>query len=110
MDIEAWLDGQVDEFTTVKDAVVRVRYSCSEDLQKRFDRRTLEKSLYNAGAFYVHEIKADVERSDRVRDVDVTESLSPQVALSKWGQNQSIEAEEISVLQALTAELLEAIV
>jgi exonuclease SbcD len=109
MDIEAWLDGQVDEFLTVKDAIVRVRYSCSEDLQKRFDRRTLEKSLYDAGAFYVHEIKADIERSDRVRDVDVTESLSPQVALSKWGQNQSIEATEITVLQALTAELLEVI-
>lgn len=109
MDIEAWLDGQVDEFSTVKDAIVRVRYTCSEDLQKRFDRKTLEKSLYDAGAFYVHEIKADIERSDRVRDVEVTESLGPQVALAKWSQNQSIEAAEISELQALTTELLEVI-
>lgn len=108
MDIEAWLDGQVDEFSTVKDAIVRVRYTCSEDLQKRFDRRTLEKSLYDAGAFYVHEIKADVERSDRLRDVEVTESLGPQVALSKWGMNQSIDPVEIIELQVLTAELLEA--
>ncbi|MGG1554970.1 metallophosphoesterase family protein [Paenibacillus ferrarius] len=110
MDIEAWLDGQVDEFATITDAIVRVRYTCSEELQKRFDRRTLEKSLYDAGAFYVHEIKADIERSDRVRDVEVNESLGPQLALAKWGQNQSIDLTEISELQALTAEILEAIV
>jgi exonuclease SbcD len=109
MDIEAWLDGQVDEFVSITDAIVRVRYTCSEDLQKRFDRRTLEKSLYDAGAFYVHEIKAEIERSDRVRDVEVTESLGPQVALAKWSENQAIEAAELSELQALTTELLEVI-
>ncbi|MFD0682404.1 MULTISPECIES: metallophosphoesterase family protein [unclassified Paenibacillus] len=107
MDIEAWLEGQIDDFATVQDAMVRVQYSCSEELQKRFDRRTLEKALYEAGAFFVAEIKADVERSERVRDVEVTESLGPASALAKWAENQAIEASEINELQALTSSLLE---
>lgn len=108
MDIEAWLDGQVDDFAQVRDAIVRVRYACSEDLQKRFDRRSLEKALYDAGAFFVAEIRAEIERTERIRDAEVTESLSPLTALAAWGSNQGYEDAEISELQALTTELLEA--
>jgi exonuclease SbcD len=107
MDIEAWLDGQLDDFAAVKDAMVRVQYACSEDLQKRFDRRQLEKALYDAGTFFVAEIKADIERSDRLRDIEVTESLGPVSALAKWGENQSMDEIDIVELQAMTANLLE---
>ncbi|AZS15328.1 metallophosphoesterase family protein [Paenibacillus lutimineralis] len=107
MDIEAWLDGQVDDFTSIKDAIVRVRYECSEELQKRFDRRSLEKALYEAGAFFVAEIRAEVQRSERIRDTEVTEGLNPLTALTAWGNNQGYEPEEISELQVLTTELLE---
>jgi len=107
MDIAAWLDGQVDEFKHVQDAIVRVKYSCSEELQKQFDRRSLEKALYDAGAFFVAEIRADVERSERIRDAEVTEGLNPLTALTAWGTNQELKESEISELQALTIELLE---
>lgn len=107
MDIEAWLDGQVDEFSSIKDAIVRVRYSCSEELQKRFDRRSLEKALYNAGAYFVSEIRAEVERSERIRDAEVTEGLNPLTALAAWGNNQEIKEPEIAELQAMTTELME---
>ncbi|MFC6546726.1 hypothetical protein [Cohnella cellulosilytica] len=73
MDVAAWLDGQVDDFAHVRDAIVRVRYTCSEELQKRFDRRSLERALYDAGAYFVAEIRAEVERSERIRDTEVTE-------------------------------------
>jgi exonuclease SbcD len=108
MDIQAWLDGQIDSFTDIQDAMVRVRYNCSEELQKQFDRRTLEKALYDAGAFYVHEIHAEVERSDRIRDTDVTEGLSPLSALAAWGTNQGIIPDEVTELQSMTSELMEA--
>jgi exonuclease SbcD len=108
MDIQAWLDGQIDSFTDIQDAMVRVRYNCSEELQKQFDRRTLEKALYAAGAFYVHEIHAEVERSDRIRDTEVTESLGPLSALAAWGSNQGIIPDEVTELQSMTSELLEA--
>ncbi|WP_240421619.1 metallophosphoesterase family protein [Paenibacillus periandrae] len=107
MDIQAWLDGQLDDFALVKDAIVRVRYACSEELQKQFDRRSLERALYDAGAFFVAEIRAEVERSERIRDAEVTENLSPITALSAWGNNQGYGLEEISELQAMTTELLE---
>ncbi|MBU5673210.1 metallophosphoesterase family protein [Paenibacillus brevis] len=107
MDIEAWLDGQVDEFSSIKEAIVRVRYACSEELQKRFDRRSLEKALYDAGAFFVAEIRAEVERSERIRDAEVTEGLNPLTALAAWGSNQEIKEPEIVELQAMTTELME---
>lgn len=107
MDIEAWLDGQIDDFADIQDAIVRVRYSCSEELQKRFDRRSLEKALYNAGAFFVAEIRAEVERSERIRDTEVTEGLNPLTALAAWGTNQEIKDSEIVDLQAMTTELME---
>ncbi|GIO36244.1 nuclease SbcCD subunit D [Paenibacillus antibioticophila] len=107
MDIEAWLDGQVDDFAGIQDAIVRVRYSCSEELQKRFDRRSLEKALYDAGAYFVAEIRAEVERSERIRDAEVTEGLNPLTALAAWGSNQEIKEPEIVELQAMTTELME---
>lgn len=106
LEIEAWLDGQID-IRDVHDSVVRVHYSCSEELQKRFDRRSLERDLYDAGAFYVHEIKADVERNERARDAEVTDDLSPLSALAHWGKNQGVAKDEIATLQSLTAGLLE---
>ncbi|MNW37027.1 Calcineurin-like phosphoesterase superfamily domain protein [compost metagenome] len=107
MDIEAWLDGQIDDFADIQDAIVRVRYSCSEELQKRFDRRSLEKALYDAGAFFVAEIRAEVERSEHIRDTEVTEDLNPLTALAAWGRNQEIKESEIAELQAMTTELME---
>lgn len=107
MDIEAWLDGQVDDFSSIKDSIVRVRYTCSEELQKRFDRRMLEKALYDSGAFFVAEIRAEVERSERIRDAEVTEGLNPLTALAAWAGNQGYEPSVVSELQALTTELME---
>lgn len=107
MDIEAWLDGQVDDFVGINGAIVRVAYECSEELQKRFDRRSLEKALYDAGAFFVAEIRAEVERSERIRDAEVTEELNPLTALAAWGSNQRYEPTEITELQAMTTELME---
>ncbi|MHA6484503.1 metallophosphoesterase family protein [Paenibacillus sp. strain BS8-2] len=107
MDIAAWLDGQVDDFASIKNAIVRMRYACSEELQKCFDRRSLERALYDAGAFFVAEIRAEVERTERIRDAEVTEDLGPLSALSAWATNQGHVSTEIAELQSLTMELME---
>ncbi|QGQ95836.1 exonuclease subunit SbcD [Paenibacillus psychroresistens] len=109
MDIQAWLDGELDTFDGVNSSIVRVHYSCSEELQKLFDRQTLEKALYSARAYFVYEIKADIERTDRARDVEVTEALGPLTALQKWATNQGIETPEIIMLQSMTSTLLEGV-
>jgi len=91
----------------VKDAIVRLRYRAPEDVKKRLDRKAMERALYNAGAFHVAEIKADLDRRDRARDKEVTESLGVVEALRRWAEGQEIDEGEVSILQAMTQSLLE---
>ncbi len=90
-----------------KDAIVRLHYTCDESTAKLLDRKALEKSLYDADAFYVTEIKADIQRTDRARDEEVTESLGPVEALAKWADQHEIAPEETATLQSMAASLLE---
>lgn len=96
-----------DTFSDIDNAIVRVHYTCNEDLNKALNRKTLEKALYDAGAFFVSEIKGDIARSDRARDEEVTEALGPVEAVRKWATNQEIAPEEINELAAMTAQLME---
>lgn len=90
------------------DAIVRIRYACSEEMAKRLDRKVLEKAIYNdLGVFFIHEIKADVQRQDRARDEDVTEAMGPVEALARWAQQQEVADAEIAILQSMTSKLLE---
>lgn len=91
----------------INNNIVRIKYNCSEDIAKMVDRKKIESALYDAGAFYVQEIKADIQRVERARDREVTETLGPVEAIGKWGQNQEIIEEEIAELQLMTTELLE---
>lgn len=43
----------------VKEKIVRVIYSCSDELNKQFSRKSLEKALYAAGAFHITEIRPE---------------------------------------------------
>lgn len=96
--------GKIDNF---QDAIVRLRYSCSEEVAKQLNRKQLEQSLYDAGCFYVAEIKAEIERTDRARDSEVTEALTPLLALEKWAINQNIDEAEIKELVSMASGLLE---
>lgn len=100
-------DGAVNPSISGGGEIIRVHYQCSEDINKQLNRRTLEKSLYEAGAFFVAEIKGDIERMDRARDEEVTEALTPIEAVRKWAVNQDIPEGEITELVAMTAQLLE---
>ncbi len=91
----------------LQDSIVRLHYSCSEDVAKQLNRKQLEKSLYDAGAFFITEIKSDIQRVDRARDNTVNESLSVPQALEKWAVNQGIEAQEVEALKAMAVGLLE---
>ena len=109
-DINYFINGDLDfldPYMGIRDGIVRVHYKCSEALNKQLNRRTLEKALYDAGAFFVAEIKGDIERADRARDEEVTEALTPVEAVKKWAANQDIPEGEITELVAMTAQLLE---
>lgn len=108
-EIAAFVNGNLDIDTTFGDithAIVRIRYTCSEDLNKALNRRALEKTLYDAGAFFVSEIKGDIVRSDRVRDEAITEALGPVAAVRKWAANNEYDAVEIEEMAAMTAQLV----
>lgn len=109
-DINYFVNGDLDfldPYIGIRDSIVRVHYKCSEDLNKRLNRKQLEKALYDAGAFFVSEIKGDIARSDRARDEEVTEALTPVLAVRKWAANQEIDPAEINELVTMTAQLME---
>ncbi|MBP2666524.1 MAG: hypothetical protein H6Q76_1504 [Firmicutes bacterium] len=95
------------EYTLVSDAIVRIIYTCDEATNKQFDRRAMEQRLYDAGAFFVSEIRGEIARAGRMRDADVTDQLGPVEAMRKWAANQEIPAAEIDELAAMTAQLME---
>lgn len=95
---------------SIRDAVVRICWACEEEQASQIDRKAVEKSLYEAGAFFVSEIRLDVEKADRARDEEVTESLAPVEAVGRWGFSMEIPPEKIEQLQAKTTTLLEEVV
>lgn len=93
--------------TALPGAIVRVRWACSEEQAAQIDRKALEKSLYDAGAFFVTEIRLDIQKTERSRDSEVTESLGPVQAVERWGEANGKTAAEIALLQSRTVQLLE---
>jgi DNA repair exonuclease SbcCD nuclease subunit len=96
-----------DRCPDVRDAVVRFALKTDEETAKSLSRKDIERYLYENGAYFVQEIKIEAERAERARDRNVTESLGPVEALSKWCARQGIEDENAGALASLTQELLE---
>ena len=109
-DIAGFVNGNLvfaNDIGKIKDAIVRVVYACDDALNKQLNRRALEQSLYDAGAFFVSEIRGDIARADRQRDAELTEQLGPIDAVRKWCVNQEMPAEDVEELAAMTARLME---
>jgi exonuclease SbcD len=72
-------------WTSIVDgAVVRVKYTATEEEARSIDEGQLRKALYAAGAHRVWQIKADVDRQSRARVAAMTTSLSPLAAWDQW--------------------------
>lgn len=93
--------------TLVQDAVIRVRINATDKDAKLIDRKAIEKKLYESGAFFVQEIRIDAERTDRARDEEVTESLSPIAAVAKWCEQQELSEEETQAMIDMASMLIE---
>lgn len=96
-----------DDIDQAKGAIVRVRITCTEDQARLIDRKVIEKGLYDIGAFYVTEISLEVQRQDRARNTEVTETVGPIEAVREWGAGQQLGAGEIENLMTRTGDLLE---
>ena len=90
----------------IQDAIVRLHYSCSEEFAQQLSRKQIEKSLYDAGAWYIAEIRATIKKTERSRNNQVTENLGPMKALTLWCKDNSINDDETTHLLNLTNSLM----
>jgi exonuclease SbcD len=85
----------IEEGHEVINKIARVIYSCSDEINKRLSRKSLEKALYDAGAFYVSEIRP----SKIIATVDknaMSENDSVESNLRLWLEKQEILAEDVT--------------
>lgn len=66
------------------DAVVRVRYTATEEQHRRIDAAALKKAILDDGAHRVFQISATIVKQDRARVKGIDENLDPAAALATW--------------------------
>ena len=105
-DVSAFITGGVAPTPDgISDAVVRVRYSCTAEQDKAFNRAELQKYLMQAGAFYVAEVMPeDVEELD-AKD-QLTEHDGPAECLARWLDTNGVEPDKAARLEDLAAPII----
>lgn len=105
-DVSAFITGGVAPTPDgISDAVVRVRYSCTAEQDKAFNRAELQKYLMQAGAFYVAEVMPeDVEELD-AKD-QLTEHDGPAECLARWLETNDVEPDKAARLEELAAPII----
>lgn len=105
-DVSAFITGGVAPTPDgISDAVVRVRYSCTAEQDKAFNRAELQKYLMQAGAFYVAEVMPeDVEELD-AKD-QLTEHDGPAECLVRWLETNGVEPDKAARLEELAAPII----
>lgn len=79
------MDGIVD------DAVVRVRYSGTEEQARRVDHSAVTAALLDAGAHKVYAIQPTILRQNRVRVEGLDEDLGPMQAVGMWTAAEGLD-------------------
>lgn len=102
-DLKACLNGNraVEDGKTLRltrDAIVRVRYECTDTQAKLINQAQITRDLYDLGAFYVQGIEAKVRRTTRTRAAEADAGMTPLEALSMWGRVSDVGADELAEL------------
>ncbi|MCK9325557.1 MAG: exonuclease subunit SbcD [Bacteroidales bacterium] len=90
------------------DKIVRLHYTCSDELNKQLNRKALEKSLYDAGAFYVAEIKP-VQINTALSKQELTENAGPLENLRNWCKAEGFTPEDTLPLEILARPLIDTV-
>ncbi|MBQ8912953.1 MAG: AAA family ATPase, partial [Lachnospiraceae bacterium] len=92
--------------TSIKDAIVRVRYSCSEDKHKALNHRLLQKRLYEDGAFYVPDdiIPEDITKAVDRKAMDKEED--PEKNLIEYLTRKGFSQEDIGRLSGIARAII----
>ena len=89
----------------VANKIVRVIYSCSSELNKQFSKKSLEKLIYDMGAFYVSEIRPE----KIITTVDknaMSENDSVEDNLLLWLDKQPIKESDIGKVIELSKPMI----
>lgn len=98
----------IQEIEGCRNAIVRVHYKCDEEIRKRMNHKAIEKALYDAGAFYVSEIKP-VEIITTANRQEITESGSPADNLSTYLEKEGTPEAEREDLINLARPLIDTV-
>jgi len=96
----AWFFG-----TEVANKIIRINYTCSDELNKQLNRKSLEKSLYGAGVFHVSEIKPERITTALVKQ-ELTETSGPLENLYTWLMAEGFQNDEITPILELARPLI----
>lgn len=81
----------------LKDKIIRVVYNCSDESNKQFNKKSLEKALYDAGAFYVSEIRPSKILTTTDKNA-MSENDSVEDNLRLWLEKREMHAEDITTV------------
>ena len=87
------------------EAIVRVRYSCTAEQDKAFNRAELQKQIMAAGAFWVAEITPEDIETLEAKD-QLTEHDGPAECLSRWLEANDITGDRAARLMELAAPII----
>lgn len=88
-----------------KDAIIRIRYTCTAEQDKAFNRAELQKQIMAAGAFYVAEITPEDIEALEAKD-QLTEHDGPAECLSRWLEANDITGQKAAHLMELAAPII----
>lgn len=104
-DVAVFIQNGTVQAPHVTDKIVRVRYICSAEQEKAFNRAELQKKLMQAGAFYVSEVlPEEVEELD-AKD-DMTEHDGPAETLVRWLDMNEVPEDTQQRLMELAAPII----
>lgn len=90
----------------VADKIVRVRYKCSEEDNKLFNKSILERKIYSEGAFYVQSINLNSEFNE-VNKENLYEESDPLTNLKTYlEQTNTYDDEIVETAKPIIAEVL----
>ena len=95
------LSVSIAEHFPLTDAVVRLRYRCREEQQRRIDLPAIKKLIADAGAHKLYQVAPEIVREDRARVAGVDENLSPQEALRAWVEANGLSEDQAARLREL---------
>jgi exonuclease SbcD len=106
IEAEAAIDiSRGEDCVNVKGRIVRVKYECTDEQAKLINPNRIRQALYDAGAFYVTEIKPVVTKTVRTRAQEATAEITPPEGIKIYCDLMGIK--EVAELTDRTNSILE---